>query len=191
MRFLFVSAVFAACLLSGCANKSTTDILLEDAGQAFKTRYGTILSHRPVSVRSDSSLAVGSGAFLGGVGGAVVGKTNGTTLAGFLLGMVAGEALHELAETDNAIEYVVAFGDGTTMIIDQVQRDREAVLQQGTRVIVQFGAKINRVISAEALPTTIAPPAELQINEPEQARKPAPKKRPARPPRILRAGDAA
>ena len=177
--------------LQGCANKSTTDILLEDAGQAFKTRYGTILSHRPVSVRSDSSLAVGSGAFLGGVGGAVVGKTNGTTLAGFLLGMVAGEALHELAETDNAIEYVVAFGDGTTMIIDQVQRGREPVLEQGTRVIVQFGAKTNRVISAEALPTTIAPPAELQINEPEQARKPARKKVPARPQHILRAGDAA
>ncbi len=163
----------AALLLTGCANKSTTDILLEDAGQAFKTRYGTILSHRPVSVRSDSSFAVGSGAFLGGVGGAVLGKTNGATLAGFLAGMVAGEALHELAETENAVEYVIGFGDGTTMIIDQVQRDREPVLQEGTRVIVQFGAKINRVISAENLPANIAPPKELQISEPEKKRKPA------------------
>ncbi len=162
--------ILAALLLSGCANKSTTDILQADSGQAFSVRYGTIMSHRPVSVRSDSTAAVGSGAFFGGVGAAVISKTNGATLAGFLLGAVAGEALHELAETDNGIEYVIAFGDGTTMIIAQIQRSREPVLAEGTRVIVQFGAKVNRVISAEHLPTELAAPTELKIKPPERPR---------------------
>ena len=163
MKSFLPLALFASLLLSGCANKSTTDIPLEDAGQAFKTRYGTILSQRPVSVRSDSTQAVGGGAFLGGAAGAVVGQTNGAMLGGLLLGGVAGELAHDLIETENAIEYVIAFGDGTTMIIAQIQRGSETVLQKGTRVLVQFGAKSNRVISAEDLENEIYPPEELKL----------------------------
>jgi outer membrane lipoprotein SlyB len=163
MKSFLPLALFASLLLSGCANKSTTDIPLEDAGQAFKTRYGTILSQRPVSVRSDSTQAVGGGAFLGGAAGAVIGQTNGAMLGGLVLGGVAGELAHDLIETENAIEYVIAFGDGTTMIIAQIQRGSETVLQKGTRVLVQFGAKSNRVISAEDLEKEIYPPEELKL----------------------------
>ena len=163
MKFFSHLALFASLLLAGCANKSTTDIPLEDAGQAFQTRYGTILSQRPVSVRSDSTQAVGGGAFLGGATGAVIGQTNGAMLGGLVLGGVAGELAHDLIETDNAIEYVIAFGDGKTMIIAQIQRWYEPVLQKGTRVLVQFGAKSNRVISAEDLEKEIVPPEELKL----------------------------
>ena len=163
MKSFLPLALFASLLLSGCANKSTTDIPLEDAGQAFKTRYGTILSQRPVSVRSDSTQAVGGGAFLGGAAGAVIGQTNGAMLGGLVLGGLAGELAHDLIETENAIEYVIAFGDGTTMIIAQIQRGSETVLQKGTRVLVQFGAKSNRVISAEDLEKEIYPPEELKL----------------------------
>ena len=162
---------FSFLVLAGCANKSTTDIPLEDAGQAFKTRYGTILSHRPVSIRSDSTQAVGGGVFIGGAAGAVIGQTNGATLGGLLLGGLAGELAHDLAETDNGVEYVIAFGDGSTMIIDQIQRWHEPVLPPGTRALVQFGAKSNRVISAENLPHKIEPPQELQLDEPEKQKK--------------------
>ena len=55
-----------------------------------------------------------------------------------------------------------AFGDGKTMIIAQIQRWYEPVLPEGTRVLVQFGAKSNRVISAESLKKEIDPPQELQ-----------------------------
>jgi outer membrane lipoprotein SlyB len=166
MRFLGLCALGLFVLGSaGCANKSTTDIPLEDAGQAFKTRYGTILSHRPVSIRSDSTQAVGGGVFLGGAAGAVIGQTNSATLGGLLLGGIAGELAHDLIETNNGIEYVIAFGDGTTMIIDQIQRGYEPVLEKGTRVLVQFGAKSNRVISAESLATEIDPPEELRFNK--------------------------
>ncbi len=163
MKFFSHLALFASLLLAGCANKSTTDIPLEDAGQAFQTRYGTILGQRPVSVRSDSTQAVGGGAFLGGATGAVIGQTNGAMLGGLVLGGVAGELAHDLIETDNAIEYVIAFGDGKTMIIAQIQRWYEPVLQKGTRVLVQFGAKSNRVISAEDLEKEIVPPEELKL----------------------------
>ena len=164
-------ALVASFLIAGCANKSTTDIPVEDAGQAFKTRYGTNLSHRPVSIRSESTQAVGGGAFLGGAAGAVIGQTNGATLGGLLLGGVAGELAHDLIEMDNGIEYIIAFGDGTTMIIDQLQRMWEPVLADGTRVLVQFGAKYNRVISAENLQNTINAPQELQINNPKVTKK--------------------
>ena len=168
MRFWPACLLFSALLLGGCANKSTTDILEIDSGKAFTVRYGTIMSHRPVSVRSDPTTAVGTGAVMGGVGGALLSKTNSATLVGFLAGAVAGEILHDLGETNNGIEYVIAFGDGTTMIIDQIQRNREPVLAEGTRVIVQFGAKVNRVISAENLPSSLAAPKELEINAPKK-----------------------
>ena len=142
-----------------------------DSGQAFTVRYGTIMSHRPVSVRSDSTVAVGAGALFGGVGGALWSKTNGATLVGFLAGAVAGEVLHDLGETNNGIEYVIAFGDGTTMVLAQIQRSWEPVLAQGTRVMVQFGAKVNRVRSAEDLPVILPPPKELQILRPHQPTK--------------------
>jgi outer membrane lipoprotein SlyB len=172
MKCLCVCALGLFLLgLGGCANKSTTDIPLEDAGQAFKTRYGTILSHRPVSIRSDSTQAVGGGVFLGGATGAVIGQTNGATLGGLLLGGAVGELAHDLIETDNGIEYVIAFGDGTTMIIDQIQRWHEPVLEKGTRVLVQFGAKSNRVISAEDLAKDIDPPDELRLNTKAIAKK--------------------
>ncbi len=168
---IFSPLAFIACLiLAGCANKSTTDIPVEDAGQAFQTRYGTILSHRPVSVRSDSTQAIGGGAFLGGAASAVVGQTNGAMLGGLVLGGVAGELTHDLLEMDNAIEYVIAFGDGKTMIIAQIQRWYEPVLPEGTRVLVQFGAKSNRVISAESLKKEIDPPQELQIKSAKPAK---------------------
>jgi outer membrane lipoprotein SlyB len=163
MKFFSHLALWSSLVRAGCANKSTTDIPLEDAGQAFQTRYGTVLSHRPVSVRSDSTQAVGGGAFLGGAAGAVIGQTNGAMLGGLVLGGVAGELAHDLIETDNAIEYVIAFGDGKTMIIAQIQRGNEPVLQKGTRVLVQFGAKSNRVISAEDLEKEIEPPQELRL----------------------------
>ena len=103
MDFLRSCLILAALFLGGCANKSTTDILEADSGQAFTVRYGTIMSHRQVSVRSDPTVAVGTGAFFGGVGAAVISKTNGATLAGFLLGAIAGEALHDLGETDKQL----------------------------------------------------------------------------------------
>jgi outer membrane lipoprotein SlyB len=163
MKIFSHLALLASLFLAGCANRSTTDIPLEDAGQAFQTRYGTVLSQRPVSVRSDSTQAVGGGAFLGGAAGAVIGQTNGAMLGGLVLGGVAGELAHDLIETENAIEYVIAFEDGTTMIIAQIQRWHEPVLKKGTRVLVQFGAKSNRVISAEELEREINPPEELKL----------------------------
>jgi len=172
IKFFSHLALFASLFLAGCANKSTTDIPLEDAGQAFQTRYGTVLSHRPVSVRSDSTQAVGGGAFLGGAAGAVVGQTNGAMLGGLVLGGVAGELVHDLIENDNAIEYVIAFGDGKTMIIAQIQRWYEPVLQKGTRVLVQFGAKSNRVITAEDLEKEIVPPEELRLKTQKTASPP-------------------
>lgn len=183
MKFFSHLALCASLFLAGCANKSTTDIPLEDAGQAFQTRYGTVLSQRPVSVRSDSTQAVGGGAFLGGAAGAVIGQTNGAMLGGLVLGGVAGELAHDLIETDNAIEYVIAFGDGTTMIIAQIQRWHEPVWEKGTRVLVQFGAKSNRVLSAENLEREINPPEELKLKM-QKSSKPV-KKEKASPPRRM------
>ncbi len=159
--------VFFACLLlvtlAGCANKSTREIGIEDSSQAYKVKFGTIVAQRRISVRSDASGATAGGAMIGGLTGAVIGQTNGAALAGLLIGGVSGALGHQFAESDNGVEYTITLADGGTIIIAQIQASSEPVFEAGAPVLVQFGAKTNRVLSAAQLPELIARPKAVRV----------------------------
>jgi outer membrane lipoprotein SlyB len=160
---LLVAALISALALGGCANKRTTDIDLEDASQASKVKFGTVLDSRPVSVRSEASGAVAGGAMLGGGASALIGQTNGATLAGLVIGALAGSRLHKMIETDNAVEYTVALADGNTIVIAQLQGSDERVFTPGDPVMVQYGSTVNRVLAARHLPETIEKPKGVVV----------------------------
>ncbi len=162
MRLLIVALV-CALPLGACANKRTTDIDVEDASQAHKVKFGTILDSRPVSIRSEESGAIAGGAMIGGGAGAMIGQTNGATLAGLLFGAFAGSRLHALIETENGVEYTVALSDGSTVLLSQLQGSDERVFQRGDAVMVQYGSTVNRILSADTLPEKVAKPRGVVV----------------------------
>ena len=164
MKFACIALVIlTSTALTGCANRSVQDVSVGDAGQAYKVKFGTVLSQAPVNVRSDGSAATTGGALAGGLAGAAMGRSNGATLAGALLGGVAGAIAHNAAETNNAIQYTIAFTDGTTQIINQLQAPTDPVFQSGHPVMVQFGATRNLVLDASKLPNNIRQPKQVIV----------------------------
>ena len=178
MRFKSICmSVLALSLLSACANRSIKDVSIEDSGQAYKVKFGTVLSHKPVNIRTEALNATKGGAVTGATAGAILGSATGPegTASGLLVGSVLGGVVgivgHSMAETNNGIEYVIAFADGTTQIIDQIQDSSDPVLTKGHPVMVQFGANTNRVLSAADLPTHVKAPKVVRVDG-----APAPKK---------------
>lgn len=156
-------AALALVALCACANRRTTDVDVEDASQAFKVKFGTVLQQRSVNVRSESSGAIGGGAMLGGGAGALLGQSNGAVAAGLLLGAFAGDKLHEITESGNGVEYTIALADGDTVVIAQLQGGDERAFQPGDAVMVQYGSTVNRVLAAADLPLRVARPKAVEV----------------------------
>ena len=163
MRIWLVAALIPALLLGACANRRTTDVDVEDASQAQKVKFGSVLDARKVTVRSEESGAIAGGAMLGGAAGALVGQTNGATLAGLALGALAGAGLHRWIENENAMEYTVALADGNTVVIAQLQGADERVFGRGDAVMVQYGSTVNRVLPADHLPERVGKPRGVTV----------------------------
>lgn len=167
MRFemsLVWAAVLALVLpLGACVNKSVNDVALGDAGQAFTVKFGTVIEARRVNIKDDPQKGVGAGALVGGGAGYAANQDSGTVLAGALAGAIAGAVIQNFAETNNGMEYMIAFADGSVQVIDQVQKDDDPVFQPGAAVMVQFGATRNRVLSAANLPKEITAPKGVKV----------------------------
>lgn len=160
---LFLAALAVVFTLAGCASRRTTDISVDDASQAYKVKFGTVLNQQTVSVRSDDSRATATGALLGGGASALISQTNGAALAGLLVGAFAGSQVHAFAETANAVEYTIALADGETIVIAQPQGSDDRVFQRGEAVMVQYGANANRVLAAGDLPDRIDAPKQVRV----------------------------
>ncbi len=164
---MFIARAFvvflAAAALAGCANKSVNDVRVGDSGQAYQVKFGTVLAQKPVNVRSDPTAATGGGALAGGLAGAAIGRSDGAALAGLLIGGIAGAVAHHAAETNNAIQYTIAFADGSTQVINQIQNSEDPVFQPGHPVMVQFGATRNLVLDASHLPNRVRQPKQVQV----------------------------
>jgi hypothetical protein len=88
---------------------------------------------------------------------------DGAALAGLLIGGIAGAAAHHAAETNNAIQYTIAFADGTTQVINQLQSGDDPVFNPGHPVMVQFGATRNLVLDASHLPNNVRQPKQVRV----------------------------
>ena len=156
-------AVLLCTLTLGCANRSLNDVKEADASQAYKVKFGTIIDQRRVNIRSSVQPAVAGGALAGSVAGAVVGGNSAVWLVSAAAGGLSGMGLHHYFETDNGTEYTITFSDGTTQVIDQLQGESDPVLPNGWAVMVQFGARINRVLPAAHLTDQVAPPKQVKV----------------------------
>ena len=146
MRF-FALFFLLGCGLAGCANHSIDDIPASDAGQVFKTRFGTVVSQHSVSIRTSPQTAISVGVLSAGMAGTLAAADHATFVGGALAGGSAAALLHYFGETDNAIEYQIMLENGNLVLIDQVQRSSERVFQPGETVVVQFGALNSRVLA--------------------------------------------
>jgi len=149
--------------LAACVNKSVNDIAIGDTGQAYSVKFGTVIEAHRVNIKDDPQKGVSAGALVGGGAGYATHQGSGSVLAGALAGAIAGAVIQNIAETNNGMEYTIAFADGSVQVIDQVQKDEDPVFEPGAPVMVQFGATRNRVLSAANLPKEIAAPKGVKV----------------------------
>ncbi|NBS02232.1 MAG: hypothetical protein EBS72_08830 [Rhizobiales bacterium] len=161
MRICLVVLLCAFTL--GCANRSLNDVKEADASQAYKVKFGTIIDQRRVNIRSGVQPSVAGGALAGSVAGAVAGGNSAVWLISAAAGGLSGMGLHHYFETDNGTEYTISFNDGSTQVIDQLHGAGDPVLPNGSAVMVQFGARINRVLPAAHLPDQVSPPKQVKV----------------------------
>lgn len=163
-RVTFVSIMIAFSLVLGaCVNKSVNDVAVGDAGQAYMVKFGTVIEAHKVNIKGDPQLGPGAGALVGGGVGYSSHQNAGSTLGGALAGALAGAIIQNIAETNNGMEYTIAFADGSVQVIDQAQNDGDTVLEVGAPVMVQFGATRNRVLSAANLPKEVTAPKSVKV----------------------------
>jgi outer membrane lipoprotein SlyB len=158
-----IALCFLALPLGACVNKSVNDVALGDAGQAYTVKFGTVIEAHKVNIRTDPKTGVGAGALVGTGAGYAAHQDAGTVLAGALAGAIAGAVVQNIAESNNGVEYTIAFADGSVQVIDQVQDDKDQVFEPGSAVMVQFGATRNRVLSAANLPKEISAPKGVKV----------------------------
>jgi outer membrane lipoprotein SlyB len=165
MRLRTIFFVFSVSLMAaGCmTNRGVNDISADDAGQASKVKFGTVIAAHPVNIRSSPDVGVGAGALVGAGAGAGIGHSNASTLEGMLAGAIAGAVVQNALETGNGIEYTIAFADGSTQILDQLQGPGDPVFKPGAAVMVEFGPTKHKILSAEALPETVTHPKEVRV----------------------------
>jgi len=159
----FLFAFSLGLTLGGCVTRGINDIKTDDAGQASKVKFGTVLAQHPVNIRSDPNTGVGAGFLVGGGAGAAFGRSNEATLGGMLAGALAGAVVQNAMETGNGIEYTIAFADGSTQILDQLQGPGDPIFQPGAAVMVEFGATKHKILSAANLPDMVAHPKEVRV----------------------------
>ncbi len=152
-----------AISLAACVTKGVNDISADDAGQASKVKFGTVIAQHAVNIHADPNLGIGTGALLGGGAGAAFGQSNQATLEGILAGAIAGAVVQNAVESGNGIEYTIAFADGSTQILDQLQGPGDPIFQPGASVMVEFGPTKHKILSAANLPDTVAHPKVVQV----------------------------
>jgi len=94
--------ILAACLsltlLTSCAHQGQDRYSYQDVGKPTQVRWGTVVSHRLVSIEGENT---GVGAVAGGVGGAIGGAFLGDgagQLAAMLVGAVVAGVAGNMAE---------------------------------------------------------------------------------------------
>lgn len=164
IRWAALATIMLAWPLGACVNKSVNDVAVGDAGQSYMVKFGTVIEAHKVNIRTDPKTGASAGALAGGGAGYAMGRGDGgATLGGALAGAIAGAIIQNMAETNNGIEYTIAFSDGSVQVIDQVQEESDPVFATGAPVMVQFGATRNRVLSAANLPKEVAQPKGVKV----------------------------
>ncbi len=140
--------IVAGLVTSGCAPQPVGGAYAGpgDYGRANYTETGTIVSSRPVLVRSDGRGGAVVGAVAGGAAGAALGGDTGGSiaggLAGALIGGILGSEIEKSSSAHEGIEYIIELDNGRTVTVLQ---DPSRYYEPGTRVRVIFGDHVRVV----------------------------------------------
>ena len=168
MRIIFIAFMLAICL-SACANQRIDELPSADAGQAFKTRFGTVINHHPVTVRSSPQTAISMGILAAGITSTLIAADNVTFVGGALAGGATAAAIHYFGEIDDAVEYQIMLDDGSVVLLDQLQGADERILAAGEPVLVEFGAMRNRVLPLPDMPEKLPLPRQIRMKGKKEA----------------------
>lgn len=158
----FATSCLIMTLLFACSEPASQNRYdAKDVGMNATVVFGTILSLRQVQVNKQDT---GTGAIVGGAGGAVGGSLLGEgkgsilgALGGAIVGLFVGnEAEKELGKS-TGIEYIIALDNGTNQSIVQNIAKDDKPLMVGERVMVQTQGTYRRVLPAN----TLAPAATM------------------------------
>jgi outer membrane lipoprotein SlyB len=145
MRRIFLIALTSLPLfLTNCAPKlGGSDYAMADVGANSTSLRGSIVALRVININASQPNQPGVGAGIGAVSGAVIGNVVSnhgpfTTLAGGLLGGVAGHFAEQGLTSQEGIEYTVQLDSGEVHTIAQGAEPRMSV---GQRVIVVLNNK--------------------------------------------------
>ena len=151
MRLLSCCFVIAL-LMSACTQSTSGTYSGSDVGQVIETSEGQVVSSRVVEIRGGENQNVGvlAGGATGATAGAVIGQGQSASVAagviGGLIGAGVGYLIEEEARSREGIEYVVQMDDGRVVTIVQNREPEEQPIENGERVLVQYGGDYTRVI---------------------------------------------
>jgi outer membrane lipoprotein SlyB len=170
MRTAGVALAVAISLpfLGGCARHSSQSVYQEgDVGQTAAVSFGTVVAVRNIDIVGKNT---GTGALIGGAGGAIAGSGIGSgsgnaaaVLGVAVVGAIAGAMTEQALRDRTGIEYTVVLESGVTMTVAQEIGSGDQPIKAGDRVIVQNSGGYQRVLPAANLPTSIKRPQGIKI----------------------------
>ncbi len=135
-------ALAALFTLGACtADISPDDYYASSAGTVNTAKPCTVVSIRPVTVRSnDNNAGTLFGAAAGGVAGSTIGGGDTAhvlgAIGGALVGGIAGDAAQAELSKQTGFEYIVKLDNGTMVTVVQ---GNETIIQPGQRCFVLYG----------------------------------------------------
>ncbi len=128
--------MLTACQADIASNQYTTS----SVGRASSAAQCSVLSVRPVSVKTNNGLGTVIGSVAGGVAGYSIGSGstahNLGAIGGAVLGGMAGSATQGALSSQSGYEYVVKLDNGQIMTLTQ---GNDTLLTPGQRCMILFG----------------------------------------------------
>lgn len=137
----FLAVLAPVVLLTACqADIDSNQYSTSSVGKASAASPCSVMSVRPVKVKSDNELGTLIGGAAGGIAGYSIGHGNTAHLLGGLggavLGGLAGDAAQGALSSQNAYEYIVQLDNGQVMTITQ---GTNTLLSPGQKCMILFG----------------------------------------------------
>jgi len=143
MKILNILLILTAIILSGCAQRGVQEVGANSTKYVLNYETGTIESIRPVVIKDN-----GTGTFIGGLVGMVVGSTigrgNGSALAALAGGLGGAYAGNQIGKS-NAQELTVRLDDRNRSVI-AIVKGKSHFVGEHIRIVKRNG----RISSVEA-----------------------------------------
>lgn len=164
---VFIAASLLA--LGACSSdKAGQDLYTTtEVGQAKRILPCTVISARPVAIRTEGS--GDKGEMIGFIGGVLAAAENNDSPFVRYLGGLAGGAAGRMASDSmserEGVEYTVLLASGEERQLIQDLQSGETLLEQGTACRLQVSGTLNRVLPAAHYPEGVSRPKKTGFSD--------------------------